>query len=230
MVLAFLGLTLLIGLYCTQKATTFRAYAVGNKRFHTTTLVVTVLATTFGGGTLMRNIPKVHNMGIYFIAILFGISVSFWINSLLVLRMGPFMEHLSVAETVGSVYGKYLRAIAALLGICFFVGIVAVQINVMSSAIGMCIDSIDLRIVTVLATLILIAYAMFGDIRAVTITDILQFVTFTIFIPLLIRFVFIKIGKSCLKVIWKFLDICIYMHNLKVYVSPKCQKIYILTI
>ncbi len=201
MVLAFLLLTLGVGLYASQRATTLREYAVGNKQFHTTTLVVTVLATSFGGGTLMRNVPKVHNIGIYFIAMLFAIAVGFWIKSCLVLRMRPFMEHLSMAETIGSLYGKWFRAIAALLGICFSIGIVAIQINVISAAIGMCVDSIDPRIITVLATLILIAYAMFGGIRAITLTDILQFATFTIIIPLLIRLVFVKTGKSFLDII-----------------------------
>lgn len=112
------------------------------------------------------------------------------------------MAHLSIAETLGSVYGKYTRVIAALFGICFSIGVVAIQINVMSSAIGMCIHSIDPRIVTILATLILIVYAMIGGIRSITITDILQFATFTIIMPLLIKFVFVKTGQSFLEVIW----------------------------
>ncbi|WP_419241663.1 sodium:solute symporter family protein [Cardinium endosymbiont of Nabis limbatus] len=201
MVLAFLLLTLVVGLYVSQKPTTFRTYAVGNKRFHTTTLVVTILATVFGGGALMRELPNVHELGIHRIVFLCARPVSFWIMSLLGLRMGPFMEHLSVAETIGSVYGKYPRIIAALLGICFSLGIVSIQINVMSSAITMCIDSIDPRMVTILATLILITYSIFGGVRAITITDILQFATFTIIIPLIIKLVFLKTDQSFLGVV-----------------------------
>ncbi|MCT4697299.1 sodium:solute symporter family protein [Candidatus Cardinium sp. TP] len=202
MVLIFLLLTLGVGLYVSQRATTFRAYAVGNKRLHTTTLVLTVLATVFGGGSLMQTVSKVHIIGLYYIVVIFSIPLGLWINSLLVLRMEPFMAHLSIAETLGSVYGRYTRVIAALLGICYSIGMVAIQINVMSSAIGMCIHLIDPRIVTVLATLILIAYAMVGGIRSITITDIWQFATFTIIIPLLIKFVFIKADQSFLEVIW----------------------------
>ncbi|TSJ81422.1 MAG: hypothetical protein NMK33_02910 [Candidatus Cardinium sp.] len=201
MVLAFLLLTLMVGLYVSKQATTFRQYAVGNKRFHTTSLVVTILATIFGGGALMREVPKVYEFGIHRIAFLFTMPVTFWIISLLGLRMGPFMAHLSIAETIGSVYGRYPRVIAALLGICFSIGVVAIQINVMSAAIGMCIGSIDPRIVTVLATLILIVYSMFGGVRAITITDILQFATFTIILPLVIKFVFVKTDQSFLEII-----------------------------
>lgn len=200
MVLAFLGLTLVVGLYNTQKATTFREYAVGNKRFHTTTLVVTVLATAFGGGTLMHGMPKIYDIGIEIVSF-FAISVCFWINSLLALHMGPFVEHLSAAETIGSVYGKHPRAIVAVLGICFSIAVVAVQITAMSSVMRMCIDSIDPHIMAIPATLILITYAMLGGVRAITVTDIVQFVTFMIIIILLIKFLFIKTGKSFLEVI-----------------------------
>ncbi|WP_419241877.1 sodium:solute symporter family protein [Cardinium endosymbiont of Nabis limbatus] len=202
MVWAFLGLTLAIGLCAAQK-TTFRAYAVGDKRFHTNTLVVTVLATAFGGGVLMRNMPHIYDDGISCILYSFGTPLSFWIISLLGIRMDPFMNHLSIAETIGSVYGKYPRWITALLAICFSIGLVAIQINVVTSAIGMCIDSINPRMVTVWATLILISYAILGGVRAITTTDVLQFVTFIIIIALFIKFLFIKTGKSFLEVVWQ---------------------------
>ena len=185
MVLVFLGLNLVLGLYCTNKTTTFRQYAVGNKRFKTATLVLTVLATTFGGGTLMCTMPSYYNFGIEYIIPLIGTCANIWMISLLGLRMGPFMKHLSIAETIGNVYGKYPRVIAALLGICFSIGVLAMQINVMSYAIGVCIDSVDPRIVTLLATLIFIVYDMLGGVRAITITDIFQFIISIVIIALL---------------------------------------------
>lgn len=202
MVWAFLLLTLVVGLYVSRGATTFREYAVGNKRFGTISLVATILATTFGGGSIIREVPNIYDQGIVWIAYIFGWIMKHYIINLLALRMGPFMQHLSMAETIGSVYGKYPRVIAALLATSLVVGAVAIQINVMSCAIGMCMDAIDPSIVTVLATLILISYAALGGIRAVTITDLLQLATFVIVIPLLVRFVFVKTDKSFLEVLW----------------------------
>lgn len=202
MVLAFLVLTLVVGLYVSRGTTTFREYAVGNKRFDTTSLVATVLATMFGGGALMRTVPDIYDQGIVCIVYVFGLVINSYIVNLLALRMGPFMQHLSMAETIGSVYGKYPRMIAALLATSLVVGVVAIQINVMSCAIGMCMDGIDPCMVTVLATLILISYAALGGIRAVTITDLFQLATFSVVIPLLVRFVFVKTGKSFVEVVW----------------------------
>ncbi|WP_243018127.1 MULTISPECIES: sodium:solute symporter family protein [Candidatus Cardinium] len=200
MVSVFLIFTLLVGLCATKKAITFREYAVGNKSFHTNTLVFTTLATIIGGGVMMFYIPRFYDRGIFYtISLIISYVIRYAMLSLLGLRMGPFMQHLSIAETIGSIYGKYPRLIVACLSICWMIVVVSVQINVMSSIIAMCIDSIDPRIFTMLATLILIIYATFGGIRAVTVTDVWQFITFTIMIPLLIKFVFIKTGKSFLE-------------------------------
>ncbi|MGI2262337.1 sodium:solute symporter family protein [Candidatus Cardinium hertigii] len=202
MVLAFLFVTLTIGLYISKKDTTFRAYAVGTQKFHTTTLIATVLATSFGGGSLMRELPNIYDQGIQYIFLTVAISIAGWyILNLLALHMGPFMQHLSMAETIGSIYGQYLRMITALLTTCCCIGIVAIQINVMSCAIAMCMDTMNPAILTVLATLTLISYAAFGGIRAITITDLFQLATFTIVIPCLLKIVLLKTDQSFLEII-----------------------------
>ncbi len=65
----------------------------------------------------------------------------------------------------------------------------------------MCIDSVNPRLITVIATLILIFYSAFGGIRAVTYTDALQFATFTVVIPLLAWFMFQRIDKPVAAII-----------------------------
>ena len=123
MVLAFLGLTLVVGLYSTPHATTFRTYGMGNKRFHTNILVVTVLATVFGGGFLMREALNVYDIGMCYLACILASMMNGWIISLLGLRMGPFMEHLSVAETIVCETYEYLPIIPHYKGcFCYFFG------------------------------------------------------------------------------------------------------------
>ncbi|MGI2257700.1 sodium:solute symporter family protein [Candidatus Cardinium hertigii] len=198
---AFFCLTLVVGIYFSKKETTFREYAVGNKQFSTATLVATVLATTFGGGTIIRSIESIHEFGLYFI---FGTSLDyfgFWIIGRLALRMGPFMQHLSMAETIGSMYGKYPRIIAALVGICVCIVAITGQINVISKAFKICLISIDPFTITILSTLLLIFYSSYGGVRAVTYTDVLQFITFSIIIPLLSWFMFVNVGKTVSEIV-----------------------------
>ncbi|AWN81720.1 sodium:solute symporter family protein [Candidatus Cardinium hertigii] len=218
MVMIFLIVTLLVGLYYSDKTTTLRAYAVGDKQFSTLTLVATTLATSWGGGQLVRDVEQVYDRGLYWMIFSCLSFADVWILIPLSLRMGGFIQHFSMPESMGSVYGKYPRFITALAGIASSIAIIASQINVMSLAISKCIETeqpIYIGCTTVAAALILIFYSTFGGIRAVTFTDVLQFVTFSAVIPLFTWFMFRQTGKS-------INDIAIFIHN-----QPKFQFSYV---
>lgn len=201
MVLAFLLLTLAVGFYFSQKTTTFCEYAVGNKQFTTATLVATVLATFYGGGGLVRTVQHVHKLGLYWITYTFLSCFCIWTVSILAARMAPFMKHLSMPETIGIMYGKTPRVITALSGIATAIAGIAIQINVISMVVSMCINMTNTQTITIISTLILVFYATFGGIRAIIYTDVLQFITFSIVIPLLAFFMFKNIGKPISEVI-----------------------------
>ncbi|MGI2298858.1 sodium:solute symporter family transporter [Candidatus Cardinium hertigii] len=198
----FLLLTLIVGIYFSRKKTTFREYAVGNKNFSTATLVATVLATDFGGGGLVRNVECGHNLGLWWIVLGFLTCFGFLLVSRLALRMGPFMQHLSMVETLGHIYGKYPRIIAAVVCICGCIVTVTIQINIISQAIKICMNLSKLSyVVPVFATFLLIFYSIFGGVRAVTYTDVLQFITFSIIIPFLACFIFLKLEKPIFEIV-----------------------------
>ncbi|CDG49961.1 hypothetical protein [Cardinium endosymbiont of Bemisia tabaci] len=60
----FLVLALVIGLF-RKPATTFREYAVGNKRFPTAILVASLLATILSGGKLIKCIAEGYHYGLW---------------------------------------------------------------------------------------------------------------------------------------------------------------------
>ncbi|AWN81639.1 sodium:solute symporter family transporter [Candidatus Cardinium hertigii] len=206
MVMAFLLLTLVVGLYYSRKVKTFREYAVGHKQFATATLVATVLATSYGGAGLMRTVEFVYSEGLYWIIMEFLCNAFLFVVAPIALRMGPFMRNLSIAETIGNVYGIYPRIIVGISSICSSIAIITMQIHVLRKAICTCTGSVDFLKVTILATLVLIFYSILGGIRAVTLTDVLQFITFSIIIPLLAWFVFIKIRKTPITTITSLLQ------------------------
>ena len=201
MVTVFLLLTLSIGIVFSKKTTTLREYAVGNKQFSTATLVATMLATAYGGGGLVRTVEQVHQFGLYWIikSLLAGFGI--FMLYPLALRMGPFMQHLSMPETLGHVYGRYPRIVAALSSICTYIASLAIQINIISLSIRICIQSDNYQAITILSTLILIVYSTFGGIRSVTFTDVLQFITFAIIIPMLACLMFEKTGKTVAEIL-----------------------------
>lgn len=200
MVGAFLILNLVVGL-AGKPATTFREYAVGNQRFSTVMLVATLVATCNSSKFLIGGIHRAYTNDLYELTILMSLgSVALWIISRIWVYMVPFMQHFSIAETIGSVYGKYPRIITALYSTIQAVGTVAIEIKTISSIISICMD-IDSRTLTVLVALVVITYTTFGGIRAVTNTDMLQFIIYSAIILLIAKLMFVKTGKSVLEIV-----------------------------
>ncbi|TDG95050.1 sodium:solute symporter family transporter [Cardinium endosymbiont of Culicoides punctatus] len=201
MVVSFLLLTFLVGIYCSNNVKDIKEYAIGNKEFSTATLIATIVATAYGGGGLTRNVEQVHAQGLYWIVWSSLGIFSIWIISPLASRMQPFMENLSMADTIGRVYGRIPRVITVLSSVAASIASLAIQINVITLAISVCTDLNNTKAISMIATLILVFYSAFGGIRAVAYTDTVQFVTFFMVIPILACILFQKTGKSTSDVI-----------------------------
>lgn len=201
LIASFLLLNLGVGL-ASRKATTFRAYAVDDKRFSTVKLLATLLATSFCGVVLVSPVQVCYSYGLLQFCLMFVNAIALWLTSLAWVRMAPFMHHLSIAETIGSVYGNYPRIITALLSIWYTISTLIFQINAISYIVTACLHSVDPNSMIVLAALVIITYAAFGGIRSVTNTDVLQFITFIIIIIIVAKLMFVKTGKSFLEIIW----------------------------
>ncbi|WP_419241139.1 sodium:solute symporter family protein [Cardinium endosymbiont of Nabis limbatus] len=200
-IVVFLLLTLLIGVFTIRRHTIFREYAIGNRQFSTATLVITLLASYYGGGILIRNVSIFPSNRFFWIIWQFFINgLIFLTISWLAGRMHKLTYHLSMPETIGRVYGKYPRMITALTGIFYLIVFLAIQINVISQAIRICIAS-DIHTITILTTIILCIYTMLGGIHAITFTDVWQFIIFFSIIPILTWMMFKNVGKPAAEII-----------------------------
>ncbi|MDN5246781.1 MAG: hypothetical protein QWI37_00840 [Candidatus Cardinium sp.] len=196
-VIVFLLATSAVACYATKgSGTTFRAYAVGNRAFSTANLVATILATYYGGATLMSYVTQFSG-GLFWVSWrIFGVVAAFFTLSWLGMHMSRFIYHISMPETMGRVYGNYPRIITAVLSVCFSTVVIAMQIRIMCRGISICIDSASPLSITLLATFVLVTYALFGGIRAVVLTDMWQLITFSAVIGLFAWFMFKKTGRS----------------------------------
>ncbi|AXI24079.1 Sodium:solute symporter family protein [Cardinium endosymbiont of Sogatella furcifera] len=200
-VAVFLILNLIIGLYSIRRNTTFQAYAVGNKRFSTAALVVTLLATFLNGAFLVQYIPQMCHYGLQLMIIWLMVPFGGWLMSQIIWRMGPFLQHLSIAETIGSVYGKIPRVMVALASIAYAIGMVTNQIKIIFLSVDMYSDVVPARIIMVIIILIVISYAALGGIYAVTMTDIFQFLAFMTIIILLCKLMYLSTELSIVEII-----------------------------
>ncbi|MEM7382821.1 MAG: sodium:solute symporter family protein [Bacteroidota bacterium] len=181
----FLATNLVLGLQAGRRVKNVHTYAIGNKDFPTATLTSTIVATWIGGGVMFYGLGRTYNTGLYFAIALSAASLGLLITGrFLVVRMGEFLNNLSVAEAMGDLYGKTVRIATALSGIALSIGGVAIQFQVIGKMLTL-IFGFQGPEVTVAAASIVILYSAFGGIRSVTITDVFQFITFGVFIPVL---------------------------------------------
>lgn len=180
----FLVINLIVGLRYGRSVKTIKDYALGGKNFSTATLVATIVATWSSGSLLFIDIENTYSHGLYYLIACSGLPIGLLLTSWLAARMEEFMHHVSIAEAIGSIYGKAVQIITALSGIIAKSGYTAMQFKVMSTMIAS-LFNLDSTTTTCIAAGIVIMYSSLGGIRAVTFTDVLQFFTFGAIIPLL---------------------------------------------
>ncbi|PCJ24844.1 MAG: hypothetical protein COA94_07055 [Rickettsiales bacterium] len=184
-VIGFLLLTLIIGVFFCKGVNSIKQYAIGDRNFSTGVLAATITATWIGGGFFSLTISKTYSDGINYIILGLCEVVAFLVLATLIApRIKSFLGSLSVAESMGTLYGKNAQIITALVGIARVTGTIAIQFKVCSTVLTY-FFGISSTYSTIVSASIIMFYTALGGIRAVTFTDVIQFITFTIFIPIL---------------------------------------------
>ncbi|MHB9146953.1 MAG: sodium:solute symporter family protein [Candidatus Amoebophilus sp.] len=183
--ITFLGINLIVGLLAGRHVKTLRDYSIGNKDFSTATITSTIVATWIGGGFMFYTLQNIYTSGLQFILVTMGGTLCLlFTGQVLAVRMGEFLNNFSVAEAMGELYGPIVRLITAISGILGQIGYIAIQFQVIAKMLTLLLGFKG-PWVTIAAAAIVITYSAFGGIRSVIITDLLQFIVFSIFIPVL---------------------------------------------
>jgi len=183
-VLGYLLLTLIVGIYKGRNIKNIKEYAVGDYTFSTTTLVATITATFLGGGSMIGVTEKVYSHGIGWIIIFLGDTLTILLFYLIAPKVfDRFHGCISVGEILGNWYGKPARIIGGFCSVCLIMGGVSVQIIALGHLYSDFM-SVPLIIGLIIAAGTVIVYSAFGGIKAVTYTDVIQFAFFIIVVPL----------------------------------------------
>ena len=204
MLVVFLIGTLLIGLKSQKDNHGIAEYTIGDRTFTTSALIATVFATTYGAGWFIRTVEMTYADGLWYIMFTIGLSIVSALTRIMVsYRIGIFMgEHvpsksyISMADTIGYVYGKIPRIITALASVGASATSLAIQMTATSRALQICISDVNPSILMVIAASVVVLYSTAGGIQSVTITDMLQCATFTFMIPYLTYKVFHHTGMT----------------------------------
>lgn len=184
-VLIFLALNVIVGLKYGAGVKDIKDYALGGRNFSTGALVSTIVATWVGGGTFFLTVSKTYSSGLYYVIASLGVALSLFLTAyILIPRMGELLGKTSIAELMGDLYGKNVRLIVAITGLIGATGGIAIQFKAFGNIFGYFLG-IENYIAVIVAGCIVTTYSAFGGVRAVTFTDVLQFITFGVAMPLI---------------------------------------------
>jgi len=183
---AFFLLNIIVGFRYRGKSQSFKEYAIGDKKFSTATLTATLVATFTSGSVFFAGLENTYAEGLYYVlATVIGATVGILITGRVVgPHMGKFLNHVSLPDALGKLYGKHVQLIAGLSCIILSVGYIAVQFQIMGRTLAI-LFNYESPIVVVIAATIVTLYSLSGGVKAVTFTDVLQFFTFGTLLPVL---------------------------------------------
>jgi Na+/proline symporter/signal transduction histidine kinase len=207
---AYMLITLIVGVYVGRNVKSVKDYAIANRIYDTPVLIITLLATIMGGTSTIGITENVYRDGVIMILATSGFIMAYIFISIYVApNMVRFLGKTSVGDLMHEFYGKPGQIITGIVGFLFCISIVAAQIK----AIGFTFDSTfhtgaDLGIL--IGGGVLVIYSSFGGMRAVTITDVIQFAILIVMVPLIAN-IFDNIPKEKLYVLehdkfWEYLN------------------------
>jgi len=193
-VTVFLMSTLFIGLRSGKNIKTFRDYAIGNRRFTDFVLFCTLAASCIGGTSTIGCIGKTYSVGVAQIIVQLGVPFALLIMAtLLAKRFGNYYGCCSLGDMFCKAYGVPGKMIAGVTGCLYEVISSGIQFMAMGTALNVLTGWSYVSCLLISAGIVF-AYTGRGGVRAVTFTDVFQFIVLIIAIPLLLVIVLNKIG------------------------------------
>ncbi len=190
----YLFVILLVGLWSGKGMKTLQEFSVSHRSYTSIVIFATLSASFIGGGFSIGNAEKVFRFGIVNIVALWGFSLKeILVAKFIAPKMGNFTDVISVGDIMDRGYGKIGRVVTGFFSVFLCAGIVGAQVG----AMGL-IFNVFLGIKPIWGIMIgcgiVIAYSTAGGMRAVVLTDIIQFCVLAIGLPVALVCGVVKLG------------------------------------
>lgn len=185
---------LLLGLWSGKGMKTLSDFSVSHRSYGSLVIFATLSASFIGGGFSIGNAEKVFRFGIANIVALWGFSLKeILVAKFIAPRTGNFPGVISLGDLMDRGYGRIGRIISGFFSVFLCAGIVGAQVGAMGI-----IFNVFLAIKPLWGILIgcgiVITYSTIGGMRAVVLTDVVQFCVLAVGIPAVLVFGLIKLG------------------------------------
>jgi Na+/proline symporter len=182
-VLVYLTFTLCVGLTYARKSQNIEDFVSGGGYFNTKALTISTAATCFSSHLFVLGIIGGYIDGFANFVITSTTAIGLLITAYFFApKMVEFLGDFSVAHSMRKLFGRQVGIITAILGLFVCICFIAIQFKILASVFTY-FEKIHVEFTLFLCTLVVVLYSIFGGIRAVIVTDILQFITFIIIVP-----------------------------------------------
>jgi SSS family solute:Na+ symporter len=196
LLLVYLYFSLMIGLGASKKIKTFKDFAIGQRNLPTSIIGMTLCATLIGGGSAMGISTEAYKYGIYFVLARYGEVLAFLIVAYIIApRMDKYFGMISVGDIMAKLYGENYGIVTGISGLLLCIGRVAAQVMALAFVIGYIFGYSQVLAVAV-GLGVVVLYSIVGGIRAVILTDVLQFVLMFVMLPFVLNFSINSIGGA----------------------------------
>jgi solute:Na+ symporter, SSS family len=190
----YIVLMLAVGIYASKRTNTATEFIVAGRRLPLFLCTATIIATWFGGGTMMGASGASYDDGLLGVmADPFGAALALFIVGLLFARIFRRLKLLTHVDFVDQRYGKTAATITTLTQLVSNIG----WVGAMLVAFGLVFESltgIPLEIGIIGGALIVFIYTMVGGMWAVALTDSYQMAIIMIGLVILFVVVLIDVG------------------------------------
>lgn len=193
-IVTYLIFCLLIGFRKAGDIKNIKEFALGDGKISTAALVATLFATYLGAGVTFGTIEKVSTVGILFaFASIIGPIRWLIIGHIFGRNIEQFKGCLGMGDIMRRLYGMPGKILGNFAVVMNAVGTVALQ----SFALGYMLHyfleiPVEYGMICSVGTLVI--YSMMGGVKAVVMTDTLQFAIFYVLIPILCAIIVQKLG------------------------------------
>ncbi|MHC0448598.1 MAG: sodium:solute symporter family protein [Candidatus Lariskella arthropodorum] len=193
-VIAYLALCILIGLYKSRSIKTLKEYALGRNYFPDIVIITTLFATEVGAGSVMGSVSKSYALGLFFIVTRLVSPILWFLTAQIYGKnINQFLGLISISDIMEKLYGKAGRWVTNISSILLSIGVVALQAAVMGHLTDY-FFGIGYDKSVIITVLILALYSSLGGIRAVALTDVFQFAVIMLAIPIACSFAYHDVG------------------------------------
>ncbi len=179
----FLLGTLWVAIVRGKKVESLKDFSVADRNFSLPVLVCTTAATWLGGGSSLGLSTRVFEYG-YPILILVALQAfaDLFLGVVVIPKMGRFHGCMTPGDMGAKAYGQYAKKIIGLSALIKTLGTFALQVSAMGFVFQYFLN-IPFNLGVLFSVGIVLFYTMFGGVRAVVFTDVLQFCFIVVSVP-----------------------------------------------